>query len=209
MQRYSYFCPHIRFQSMLPTAHFSPQVASSSCHFICRSLQAKHCRASHRHHRILHPHPMYYLLFVSTACSSLELVVQIHANIIQIFTFQLPTPSTDHNFIILRTQTITMASTGDNLRSLIFNVEDGKASLSVLDQLLIPHETKYVPVKNVEDAWDGKAAHYMNLCLNTDSLLIVNDLTCHSPLPNQLSALCAFVELHSSPSSPSWDCQSI
>ena len=44
---------------------------------------------------------------------------------------------------------------GDNLRSLIFKVEDGKASLSVLDQLLLPHETKYVPVKNVEDAWDA------------------------------------------------------
>ena len=44
---------------------------------------------------------------------------------------------------------------GDNLRSLIFKYEDGKASLSVLDQLLLPHETKYVPVKNVEDAWDA------------------------------------------------------
>ena len=42
-----------------------------------------------------------------------------------------------------------------NLRSLIFKYEDGKASLSVLDQLLLPHETKYVPVKNVEDAWDA------------------------------------------------------
>ena len=44
---------------------------------------------------------------------------------------------------------------GDNLRSLIFKYEDGKASLSVLDQLLLPHETKYVPVENVEDAWDA------------------------------------------------------
>jgi len=42
-----------------------------------------------------------------------------------------------------------------NLRSLIFKYEDGKASLSVLDQLLLPHETKYVPVENVEDAWDA------------------------------------------------------
>lgn len=44
---------------------------------------------------------------------------------------------------------------GDNLRSLIFKYEDGKASLSVLDQLLLPHETKYVPVENVADAWDA------------------------------------------------------
>ncbi|KAL9185986.1 hypothetical protein ACHAXT_005224 [Thalassiosira profunda] len=48
-----------------------------------------------------------------------------------------------------------MATTGDNLRSLTFEVNDGKASFSVLDQLLLPHETKYVPVKNVEDAWDA------------------------------------------------------
>jgi len=47
------------------------------------------------------------------------------------------------------------AATGDNLRSLIFKVESGKAAFSVLDQLLLPHETKYVPVTNVEDAWDA------------------------------------------------------
>lgn len=48
------------------------------------------------------------------------------------------------------------ASTGDKLRSLTFEVNpDGSASFSVLDQLLLPHETKYVPVKNVEDAWDA------------------------------------------------------
>jgi S-methyl-5-thioribose-1-phosphate isomerase len=48
------------------------------------------------------------------------------------------------------------ATTGDTLRSLIFEVDgDGKASLSVLDQLLLPHETKYVPILNVEDAWDA------------------------------------------------------
>ena len=48
------------------------------------------------------------------------------------------------------------ATTGDNLRSLIFDVDDdGKASLSVLDQLLLPHETKYDSVKNIEDAWDA------------------------------------------------------
>mmetsp|Transcript_20542 Transcript_20542/g.36512 ORF Transcript_20542/g.36512 Transcript_20542/m.36512 type:complete len:371 (+) Transcript_20542:121-1233(+) len=46
-------------------------------------------------------------------------------------------------------------TTGDNLRSLIFKVSNGKASFSVLDQLLLPHETKYVPVNNVEDAWDA------------------------------------------------------
>jgi len=47
-------------------------------------------------------------------------------------------------------------ATGDNLRSLVFNVsEDGRASLSVLDQLLLPHETKYSSVANVEDAWDA------------------------------------------------------
>lgn len=49
----------------------------------------------------------------------------------------------------------TDSSTGDNLRSLIFKFEDGKASLSVLDQLLLPHETKYVPVNDVNDAWDA------------------------------------------------------
>lgn len=47
------------------------------------------------------------------------------------------------------------AATGDNLRSLIFKVEGGKASCSVLDQLLLPHETKYVPIHTVEDAWDA------------------------------------------------------
>lgn len=50
---------------------------------------------------------------------------------------------------------VATAAIGDNLRSLIFKVEDGKASFSVLDQLLLPHETKYVPVTNVEDAWDA------------------------------------------------------
>ena len=48
-------------------------------------------------------------------------------------------------------------ATGDNLRSLIFKVDDdnGKASLSVLDQLSLPHVTKYDEVNNVEDAWDA------------------------------------------------------
>ncbi|KAL3765496.1 hypothetical protein ACHAW5_007379 [Stephanodiscus triporus] len=49
-----------------------------------------------------------------------------------------------------------MAAKGNNLRSLIFEVDDdGKASLSVLDQLLLPHETKFVPIENVEGAWDA------------------------------------------------------
>ncbi|KAL7457065.1 hypothetical protein ACHAWC_008563 [Mediolabrus comicus] len=48
-------------------------------------------------------------------------------------------------------------SGGDNLRSLIFSYDKngGGASFSVLDQLLIPHETKYVDIKNCEDAWDA------------------------------------------------------
>lgn len=47
-----------------------------------------------------------------------------------------------------------MSATGDNLRSLIFDLkDDGTATFSVLDQLLLPHETKYVPITNVEDAW--------------------------------------------------------
>ncbi len=29
---------------------------------------------------------------------------------------------------------------------------DGK--LEILDQLLLPDETKYIPVKNAEDGWD-------------------------------------------------------
>ena len=41
------------------------------------------------------------------------------------------------------------------LRSLIFDVQDGKATFSVLDQLALPHETKYCEIKNVEDAWDA------------------------------------------------------
>ena len=55
----------------------------------------------------------------------------------------------------------TDSSTGDNLRSLIFKFEDGKASLSVLDQLLLPHETKYVPVNDVNDAWDAVRQMFM------------------------------------------------
>ena len=46
-------------------------------------------------------------------------------------------------------------ATGDNLRSLIFKVGNGKASLSVLDQLSLPHITRYNDVNNIEDAWDA------------------------------------------------------
>ena len=47
-------------------------------------------------------------------------------------------------------------SDGDNLRSLIFSYENGRgASLSVLDQLLLPHETKYVAILTLEHAWDA------------------------------------------------------
>lgn len=47
------------------------------------------------------------------------------------------------------------SGTGDNLRSLIFQVQDeGKsATLSVLDQLLLPHETTYLPIPDVQAAW--------------------------------------------------------
>lgn len=42
----------------------------------------------------------------------------------------------------------------DNLQSLRYNTKDGsKPTLSVLDQLLIPHEKKYVDVPDVEAAW--------------------------------------------------------
>lgn len=41
-----------------------------------------------------------------------------------------------------------------NLQSLRYNTKDGsKPTLSVLDQLLIPHEKKYVDVPDVEAAW--------------------------------------------------------
>ena len=49
---------------------------------------------------------------------------------------------------------ISSMATG-KLRSLIFDVQDGRATFSVLDQLALPHETKYCEVKNVEDAWDA------------------------------------------------------
>ena len=45
--------------------------------------------------------------------------------------------------------------TDDTLRSLVFEIKNDKANLSVLDQLLLPHEAKYVPVPDVEAAWDA------------------------------------------------------
>jgi hypothetical protein len=68
------------------------------------------------------------------------------------------------------------AATGDNLRSLIFTVEDGIASLSVLDQLLLPHETKYVPVKNVQDAWDAVRSAYRQATLPILSLFMISQV---------------------------------
>jgi len=67
------------------------------------------------------------------------------------------------------------AASGDNLRSLIFDVDDdGRASLSVLDQLLLPHETRYVPVENVEDAWDAVSSHRVMGCQRVPSRLDIS-----------------------------------
>ncbi|KAL7498973.1 hypothetical protein ACHAWT_010022 [Skeletonema menzelii] len=44
---------------------------------------------------------------------------------------------------------------GDNLRSLTFSFENGTAKFTVLDQLALPHETTYVPILNIQDAWDA------------------------------------------------------
>lgn len=48
-------------------------------------------------------------------------------------------------------------SDGDNLRSLIFSYENttNTAKFSVLDQLALPHETIYVDILTIEDAWDA------------------------------------------------------
>jgi hypothetical protein len=101
------------------------------------------------------------------------------------------------------------AATGDNLRSLIFTVEDGIASLSVLDQLLLPHETKYVPVKNVQDAWDAVRSAYCQATLPILSLFKSPNNSTPYPLTKYVgyeyfpldyaycrSAPCAFVVLH-------------
>eukprot|EP00804_Cyclotella_cryptica_P020288 CCRYP_015888-RA/>CCRYP_015888-RA protein AED:0.04 eAED:0.04 QI:54/1/1/1/1/1/2/265/384 len=49
-------------------------------------------------------------------------------------------------------------SSANTLRSLIFTPSTSahsppSATLSVLDQLLLPHETKYIPIRCVQDAW--------------------------------------------------------
>jgi len=41
----------------------------------------------------------------------------------------------------------------DNLKSLTYNNDGGKPSLSVLDQLLIPKEKVYLPIPDVQAAW--------------------------------------------------------
>lgn len=48
-----------------------------------------------------------------------------------------------------------MSNNGDNLRSLTFSYENGTAKFTVLDQLALPHETKYTPILNIQDAWDA------------------------------------------------------
>mmetsp|Transcript_31929 Transcript_31929/g.48156 ORF Transcript_31929/g.48156 Transcript_31929/m.48156 type:complete len:292 (-) Transcript_31929:66-941(-) len=48
-----------------------------------------------------------------------------------------------------------MSNNGDNLRSLTFSYENGTAKFTVLDQLALPHETTYVAIRNIEDAWDA------------------------------------------------------
>ena len=64
-------------------------------------------------------------------------------------------------------------ATGDNLRSLIFKVDDdnGKASLSVLDQLSLPHVTKYDEVNNVEDAWDAVSL-ILSFCARVYNIMV-------------------------------------
>jgi methylthioribose-1-phosphate isomerase len=53
------------------------------------------------------------------------------------------------------TPTATTATSGNNsnLRSLIYEIVDGKPNLQVLDQLLIPAEKKYIPVPNIQTTW--------------------------------------------------------
>ena len=48
-----------------------------------------------------------------------------------------------------------MSNNGDNLRSLTFSYENGTAKFTVLDQLALPHETTYVAILEIEDAWDA------------------------------------------------------
>lgn len=44
--------------------------------------------------------------------------------------------------------------TSNNLQSVIYSNPNGTSpTLSVLDQLLVPHEKKYIPIHNVKDTW--------------------------------------------------------
>jgi methylthioribose-1-phosphate isomerase len=47
----------------------------------------------------------------------------------------------------------TPTASSSNLRSLIYEVVDGKPTLQVLDQLLLPAEKKYISVPNIQTAW--------------------------------------------------------
>ncbi len=89
---------------------------------------------------------------------------------------------------------MAMAAERDNLRSLIFKVKDGEASLSVLDQLLLPHETKYVPVNNVEDAWDAVRQATANFTNSTPSFIYEQFL--FEYYVYRRSVLCASAVLH-------------
>jgi hypothetical protein len=51
------------------------------------------------------------------------------------------------------TPTASSISSSSNLRSLIYEVVDGKPTLQVLDQLLLPAEKKYITVPNIQTAW--------------------------------------------------------
>ena len=94
---------------------------------------------------------------------------------------------------------VTMAAEpGDNLRSLIFKVEDGTASLSVLDQLLLPHETKYIPVKNVGDAWDAVRKQQPNFLseISISAPSSINEQFLFEYYAYLRSVPCAFAVLH-------------
>jgi methylthioribose-1-phosphate isomerase len=47
----------------------------------------------------------------------------------------------------------TPTPNNDNLRSLIYEIVDGKPTLQVLDQLLLPKEKKYISVPNIQTTW--------------------------------------------------------
>jgi len=44
-------------------------------------------------------------------------------------------------------------STNTNLQSVLYENEGTGPKLSVLDQLLVPHEKTYIPILDVEGAW--------------------------------------------------------